>query len=204
MYNTQKQWAVAIVSVIVVGVVVFLMQNKKEVTVAPDTAEQEARVQEEQSRKEQGGETEVVVQTKPVKAFTFPIHTQDSIKNWSFIGSYTGNDVLIAKAVADTTFLKNLVGKGEYSDYDLYIGIANNNAFLGDGARAYEYYNKAISENRARAIAYLNLGNLMEKLGALHTAYDAYTRASTLEPDIAQYSSARNDFLSRHPEFIAS
>ena len=66
---------------------------------------------------------------------TVPINPQDSISSWSFKGAYTGNDALIAKANADIAKLTALIGKGQYPDYDIYVGIAQDYDFLGDGQR---------------------------------------------------------------------
>lgn len=131
----------------------------------------------------------------------FPINSADTIVSWSFKGAYTGNDSLIAKADADIAHLKSLIGKGQYTDYDLYIGIGNANNLKGNGALAYQNYNRAISILPNKGLAYANLAHLMDNLGAYHTATDAYAKAVAVEPSVQQYKNARLDYLNwRFPE----
>ena len=127
----------------------------------------------------------------------FPINAKDSLSSWSFQGAYTGNDTLIAKAKADTEKLKGLLGKEGYDDYDLYIGIGNDFALLGDGARAYENYNRAVAVAADRGLAYTNIANLMERMQAFETAADAYAKAVAVEPGQLQYHIVRLNYLVR-------
>src|SRR6185369_4146409 len=73
----------------------------------------------------------------------FPINAKDSIASWSFKGAYTGNDTLTAQADADISHLRALLGKGQYDDYDLYIGLGNDYNLEGNGTAAYQNYNRA-------------------------------------------------------------
>ncbi len=93
-----------------------------------------------------------------------------------------------------------MLGAGKYPDYDLYNGIGNNYTYLGDGEKAFAAYKKAISLNPERGIIYMNIGNLMEQLGALYSAKDAYAKAVAVEPGIVQFKNAEADFLAQHPE----
>ncbi len=124
----------------------------------------------------------------------FPINSLDTIAAWSFKGVYTGNDTLVAKANADMEHLKSFFGKGKYDDYDLYVGIANDYDLLGDGAAAYQNYNRAVSIHPDKGLAYANLGHLMDELGAYHTAVDAYAKAVAVEP-LPQYKTTQTDYL---------
>ena len=133
--------------------------------------------------------------TVPVPAF--PINVADTISSWSFKGAYTGNDTLVAQANADITHLKSLLGKGQYDDYDLYIGIGNDDNLLGDGKGAYDNYNQSIAIHPTKGLAYLNVGHLMDEMGAYHTAADAYAKAVAVEPGMLQYHIQRLDFLTR-------
>lgn len=200
---TKKQWLIIGASSIVVLVVAVIVQLFfPRIAVSPPLEVQEPLSADVVDM--DAATTSVSVKVVASKSVSkFPIHKNDTIVSWSFTGAYAGNDTLISKANADTLFLKGLLGKGQYSDYDLYVGIGNNYASLGDGAEAYAYYNKAISDNPNRAIVYTNIGILMEKIGAYNTALAAHTKAITLEPDIIQYSNARTEFLSRYPELIA-
>ncbi len=73
--------------------------------------------------------------------------------------------------------LTGLIGKGQYDDYDLYDGIANDYSMLGDGRTAYQYYNHAIQIHPTKGLAYANLAHFMNALGAYRTAADAYAKA---------------------------
>lgn len=125
----------------------------------------------------------------------FPINSADVISSWDFKGAYTENATLVTKAKADISHLTDLLGKGEYDDYDLYNGIANDYGFLGDGKKAYEYYNRAINIHTNKGLAYVNLAHFLEQVGGYNTAADAYTRAVTVEPAFLEYHIERMNFL---------
>jgi len=127
----------------------------------------------------------------------FPINARDTIISWNFKGAYTGNETLIAQANADIVHLKNLMGKGEYDDYDLYNGIANDKNLMGDGTSAYQNYNRAIAIHPKKGLVYANLGHLMDELGAYYTAADAYEKATTVEPGVLEYYIERLNYLTR-------
>jgi len=131
----------------------------------------------------------------------FPINKKDTILSWSFKGSYLGNDVLVAQATKSIADLTPQLQKSGSNTYDVYVGIGNNYTYLGDGAAAYESYNNAIAQNAEHALVYMNLGSLMDKLGAYYTAADAYAKAVELGSSFAQYRNAQMDFLTeRFPE----
>ncbi|MHB1163313.1 MAG: tetratricopeptide repeat protein [Minisyncoccota bacterium] len=125
----------------------------------------------------------------------FPINASDASVSWNFKGSYAGNDTLTAQANADISHLTSLVGGGKYDDYDLYNGIANDYTSLGNGTLAYQYYNRSIRIHPGKGLAYVNLAHLMEKLGAYHTAADAYAKAVAVEPGMLQYHLARLTYI---------
>jgi hypothetical protein len=139
---------------------------------------------------------------KPIPKF--PINPSDTIVSWSFKGAYAGNDALIAKANADIARLTGILGKGQYDDYDVYIGIGNSYDLMGDGAAAYAEYNHAVSIHPNKGLAYTSIAYLMDELGAYHTAADAYAKAVAVEPLVVQYRTAQLDFLKwRFPEEAA-
>ena len=127
----------------------------------------------------------------------FPINSQDHLTSWSFKGAYTGNDTLIAQATADSAKLKGELGKGNYPDYDLYIGIGNDADLLGDGKAAYNAYDKAISLLPNQGLAYVDLAHTMDELGAYHTAADAYAAAVHAQSGMLEYHVERLNFLTR-------
>lgn len=128
---------------------------------------------------------------------SFPINPADTIALWDFTGAYTGNDTLIARANADSAKLAALLGKGEYDDYDLYIGLGNNANLIGDGRTAYQNYNRAIAVHPAKGLAYANLAHLMDELGAYRTAADAYAKTVAVEPNVLEYHLERLSYLTR-------
>jgi tetratricopeptide (TPR) repeat protein len=128
---------------------------------------------------------------------TFPINPNDTIVSWSFKGAYTGNDALIQQANADIAHLTSLLGKGQYDDYDLYIGIGNDDNLLGDGSGAYQNYNRSIHIHPNKGLAFVNLAHLMDELRAFRTAADAYAKAVTVEPKVLQYHVERLNYLTR-------
>lgn len=96
---------------------------------------------------------------------------------WDFEGPYEASDELILKARTETERLKDLVGSGEFSDYDIYVGIAEQHSLLGEGKESYEYLLKAIEESKTRSLAFSNLGTLFGRVGALESGKRAYEMA---------------------------
>lgn len=127
----------------------------------------------------------------------FPINPADTIVSWNFKGAYAGNATLLAQANADIAHLKSLLGKGQYDNYDLYIGIGDDNNLIGNGSAAYENYNRAIALYPNQGLAYANLGHLMDELGAYHTAADAYAKAVAVQPSVLEYHLERLSFLTQ-------
>jgi tetratricopeptide (TPR) repeat protein len=126
---------------------------------------------------------------------SFPINTQDKIASWTFKGAYSGNDTLMQQAAADVAHLKSLLGKGEFDDYDLHIGLGNDANLMGDGKTSYGEYNRAVAIHPTKGLAYANLGHLMDELGAPYTAADAYSKAVAVEPGQLEYHIERLTYL---------
>lgn len=206
MQIIEKQWFVTSVGALVVALAVgVLWYNRVEVPV-PEIQEPTQSVSTTTAESLQPEvKKEIVLQApKSVPAISkFPINPADTIVSWNFKGVYTGNDTLIAKANADIAHLKSLIGKGQYDDYDLYVGIGNAASLIGNGESAYQNYNRAVSIHSDKGLAYMNLGHLMDLLGAYRTAADAYAKAAAVEP-IPQYKNAQLDYLMwRFPEEAA-
>ncbi|MCX6788208.1 MAG: hypothetical protein NT108_03550 [Candidatus Kaiserbacteria bacterium] len=201
MQSTSKQWLTSSIVLLVGAVIIGGLWYGRIKAPAPEPLLPEALVAT--STTPTVATTTVSVAPKS-SLVTFPINSADTIISWSFKGTYSGNEGLIAKATADSAYLKGLLGKGKYDDYDLYVGIGNNDGSVGDGAGAYQNYNRAIALDPGRPLAYANLGHLMDQLGAYHTAAAAYAKAVMLAPSIAQYRNAQLDFLTqRFPEEAA-
>jgi tetratricopeptide (TPR) repeat protein len=131
----------------------------------------------------------------PVAAGPFPINPADRPISWTFTGPYAGDATLVSQATADIEKLTGLLGTGKYDDYDLYDGLANDYANLGNGQAAYTNYNRAIAIYPTKGLAYMNLGHLMALMGAPYTAADAYAKAVHVEPSVLAYQTARLMFL---------
>lgn len=127
----------------------------------------------------------------------FPINASDRLSSWSFKGAYTGNQALTDQANADIAHLTGLLGKGQYDDYDLHIGLGNDYTLLGNGQAAYDEYDRAIAIHPDKGLAYVNLASLMGQLGAKYTAADAYAKATAVEPSVLEYHLERLDYLTK-------
>ena len=132
-----------------------------------------------------------------IRVAEFPIHAGEIVSAWSFKGAYSGNDTLIAQANVDIAKLAALLGKGQYDDYDLYIGIANDYALMGNGTVAYANYNRAIHRHPEKGLAYADIAHLFDQLGAYDTAADAYAKAVAVEPTVLEYHLERLNYLTR-------
>jgi len=132
-----------------------------------------------------------------VQVVSFPVHKGEIISSWNFKGAYSGNDTLIMQANADIAKLTALLGKGEYDDYDLRIGIGNDYGLIGNGAKAYEQYNFAVQIHPEKGLAYANIGNLFNQLGAYESAADAYAKAVAVEGGTLEYHKERLNYLTR-------
>ncbi|KKU80818.1 MAG: hypothetical protein UY07_C0032G0002 [Parcubacteria group bacterium GW2011_GWA1_47_8] len=120
----------------------------------------------------------------------FPIHSVDVVKAWDFPGIYKDAGEREARAISEISRLKGLLGKGEYTDYTLYVSIAAQYELLGDGKRDYEYLGKAlILDSEKTGLAWHNMGKLMEKLGAYESARIAFGRAIKAEAAPVYYLS---------------
>lgn len=128
----------------------------------------------------------------------FPIHSADVVKAWDFPGIYKDAGEREARAISEIARLKGLLGKGEYTDYTLYVSIAAQYELLGDGEKAYEYLGKVLTiDSEKTGLAWHNMGKLMEKLEAYESARIAFARAIKAEAAPVYYLS-QIDFLEHH------
>jgi len=131
----------------------------------------------------------------------FSVVATDSISSWDFKGAYTGNQELEQRAFSEISRIKGIFRqfkKADYPNYQLYVSIANQYDLLGDGGNEYKFLGLALSEDStSTGLAWVNMGNLMEKLGAYESAKIAYQKA--VEAQRAQfYVDTLNDFLTTH------
>lgn len=192
MNITKSHWALGSTGLVCIALVIFvLVQYAKSPESVGGTISEVVATSTPVSTNHLATSTVAVVK----KVQPFPINVADHIVSWDFKGAYSGNEILIAQANTDIAHLTALIGKGEYDDYDLYSGIANDEGALGHGKVAYDYYNRSMQIHPNKGLAYVNLAHLMEELGAYHTAADAYAKAVAVEPAVPQYRNAQIDFL---------
>lgn len=96
---------------------------------------------------------------------------------WRFEGAYEATDALRTKAENTIKDLQQQLRDGSYSEYLLDVGIAGQYELLGQGKKSYEYLLKALRVNNTRALAYSNMGNLLQKVKAPRSALVAYEEA---------------------------
>jgi tetratricopeptide (TPR) repeat protein len=132
---------------------------------------------------------------------SFLMSPRDTISSWDMQASHKDGGVL-EKSVQDEIRRLNehlADNKTEPPDYQLYVGLANQYSLLGDGKRAYDYLQKALSiDSDKTGLALHNMGVLMERLGAFYSARDAYQRAVDAQPHIDSYHAALINFLIAH------
>jgi len=96
---------------------------------------------------------------------------------WDFEGSYEASEELTLRAQNELERLKGLLDGVEFSKYDVEIGIAQQYLLLGEGKGSYEHLLLALNINDKKPVAYLNLGNLLGKVGALESGKVAHEEA---------------------------
>lgn len=122
----------------------------------------------------------------------------ESVTSWDFKGAYTGNAELEAKAETEIARLIGLLGSKKYTDYTIYISIANQYNLKGDGKNELIYLGKALAVNSTTTgLAWYNAGQLFARLGVYETARFALEHAVAAQ-SILQYQQALVDFLSAH------
>ena len=125
-----------------------------------------------------------------------PVSPTDHTASWSFTGSYTGANAV--KKQAEIATLTSELGTGKYADSDIYTGIGQDYELLGDGQNAYLNYVKAAEADTSLGLALNDIGELMERLGAVNTARAAYQAAVAKEPTVEVYQLAYLSFLRAH------
>ncbi len=194
MNISKKQWIV--VGVVIVAVIAALSWFRyAKAPTLPNAGEPTSTASSTVPTNTTASSTETATTSNVIKQF--PINSADKIVSWTFKGAYTGNNTLVAQANADIANLTSMFGKGTYDDYDLYLGIGNDDILLGDGAGAYKNYNHSISIHPKKGLAYANLGHLMNELGAYNTAADAYAKAVAVESGMLEYHIERLNYLTK-------
>ncbi len=185
-----KQWWISGVGVIIVALA--LIQLSTSTTNSP-VLEPVATTTPE-SVEEQNPETPVVEVPIP-KPFLVTIETGDTIASWSIEGYLNDGGEKEAVARKEIIALKNRLGGDD--DYQINLSIAQKYEYLGEGRLAYEHLSKAIAldTSSTSGTAWHNMGMLMEKLGAYHTARVAHTLAVANQPNIPSFHISRLEFM---------
>ncbi|MDD2657089.1 MAG: tetratricopeptide repeat protein [Candidatus Pacebacteria bacterium] len=135
-----------------------------------------------------------------VRNSPFSVNPSDTIVSWSFKSAHTGDVALMAQSNAEIARLAGLLGTGQYTDYILYVSIANQYDLQGDGRSEVAYLQNALAlDSTKTGLAWYNAGQLFTRLGAYRTARTAFERAAVAEP-IPQYIQALADFNATHPK----
>jgi len=94
--------------------------------------------------------------------------------NWKF-------DAVTKDATSAEERIKQISGDSTIGDYEKDLSLAEEYRLLGEGDLTYKYLLKAIDVLPNKSLTYGNLGDLLEKVGAIDSARGAYERAVTVE-----------------------
>lgn len=196
--NTQRMvWSVVAV-VLVLGAGFFLLKSPHSSTLPGNTATSTNVVTGAATTTLNTGNTTT---GSASTANPLPVDPADHLTSWS-LG--TPSAATLAHAQSDQAALRSELGKGQYPDYGLYIGIAQDYVETGDGKSAYDTYLKAISVSPQSGLAYTDLGSLFGELHAYVTATHAFQKAMSLEPAREQYALSYLQFLTTYtPKAVA-
>jgi tetratricopeptide (TPR) repeat protein len=134
-------------------------------------------------------------------SFTLEIDSRDTITNWDFQGSHKDGGEFEARVTKEMEKLQAALEDDatEPTDYSIYVSMAGQYTLLGDGKSTLKYLEKALAIDSVKTgLAWHNVGVLMERLGAIHTARTAYARAVEAQSQIDAYHIARFSFLIKH------
>jgi tetratricopeptide (TPR) repeat protein len=126
----------------------------------------------------------------------FKLAPEDASVSWTFVR--TTDTVLLQKAKENLKRDLGLFGNEKYSDYELWVSIAQQYEMLGDGRKAYEALNRAITLERDQGLPWFNLAILLSNMGAEASARLAYAEAVKVEPMNMLFHTARIEFLITH------
>lgn len=128
----------------------------------------------------------------------FSLVPGDEPVSWYFVGTYSDGGEFEARATSEIQRMKGMLNSGTFTNYELYVSIANQYELLGDGKQEYAYLNYALAlDSTKTGLAWHNMGKLLEKLGSYKSARVAYDRMIQAQP-ISQYIRARLEFLQAH------
>lgn len=128
----------------------------------------------------------------------FSLVPGETIAVWDFAGTHNDDGQLEARVRAEIERTKDLLNSGTYTNYELYVSIANQYELLGDGKQEFTYLNYALAiDSEKTGLAWRNMGKLLERLGAYKSARIAYDRMVLAQP-FPEYELTRLEFLKTH------
>ncbi|MDO8742353.1 MAG: hypothetical protein Q7J45_02330 [bacterium] len=133
-------------------------------------------------------------------SYDFVLASEDTIASWEFKGLYKDNAELVTRAQNEIGRLEVLLEneKDDFPEYELYVSIANQYDLLGNGEKEYQYLKYALAlDSQNTGLAWNNLGDLLEKLGAYHSARTAFEKGIAAQP-LPQYRQVYFEFLMKH------
>ncbi len=132
--------------------------------------------------------------TGAVKSFS--IDPRDINFSWELSGTAPAS--VIEKAKKEISSLTSELHKGKYPDYDIYLQLGQEYEILNKGKQAYENYHTAASLSPSRGVAMSNIGSLMARIGALHTAQNAYAQSVARQPEVSLFWVLYLKFLAQY------
>ena len=137
--------------------------------------------------------------------YKFSLVPGETVASWNFAGSYKDGGTLEASRYAEIVRLLKMLNSNAFTNYELYVSVANQYELLGDGKQEFTYLNYALAiDSTKTGLAWHNMGKLLERLGAYKSARVAYDRMIQAQPT-TQYLRTRLEFLkARMPEDAAA
>jgi len=133
-------------------------------------------------------------------SYDFVLAPEDTISSWEFKGLYKDNVELVTRAQKEIGRLEALLGNenDDFPEYELYVSIANQYNLLGNGEKEYQYLKYALAlDSQNTGLAWNNLGDLLEKLGAYHSARTAFEKGIAAQ-SLPQYRQVYLEFLMKY------
>ena len=136
--------------------------------------------------------------TAPLRATapTFSIDPRDAGFSWKLPNTAPAS--VIKKSQQEISSLTAELHKGKYSDYDIYLQLGQEYEIVGEGKQAYENYRTAATLEPSQGVAMSNIGLLMARAGALHTARNAYKQSVVRQPSVSLFWVLYLKFLAQY------
>lgn len=135
------------------------------------------------------------------RTYTYPLSNGESVASWDYQGAYEGNPELEQKTREEIMRLEKLIGVegDDFTDYLVYVSLANQYNLLGDGAKEYANLNMALAiDSETTGLALYNMGVLLASLQAPQSARNAYAQAAQAQGQQIQYQSSYFEYLTEN------